>query len=1091
MGQIKKYYIVYFVLLLQCLMLYIKPLHSQTTSFIYYGVEQGLSQSQVQDLVQDDDGNLWIGTLSGLTKYNGQEFKTFSRKDSLAEDWITAMCKDVKGNIWLGHWAGGVSMYNYKTKKIENLNLEEYTRFKTVTTILQDANNRFWIGTEGAGIFVYDPDKKTMISLNKKDGLSSDNIYDICMDQRGNVWIATDIGITIYGVGKELSSSSSYSILNTGNGLHSNRITTLAFVNNNEIWAGSADAGVMPLLVKDDFNSKLPTRVIENSGNRFDMKNGLGADFINCIFEDKSHNVWIGTTGGGAAKVSPFPSKDRKEAVSKAVVYNYNTKQGLNYYNVNAVFQDREGAVWIATDIGLNQYHGERFQIYDESDLIVNNLVWTTLCDKEGTIWLGTNDGISKISFSYSELNKKENHTIKNYTTKDGLSSNVVLSSFEDKEGNLWFGTGFGGVCKFNRLTERFDSYTKEDGLAGDVVYAISDDNKGNLWFGTKEGASKFELSTKTFRNYSIADGLGGNNVYRIFKDSKGNLWFGALGGSLSMFNGSSFKTFDKQDGMNHRFILCINEDKNHNLWFGAYGGGLYKYDGNKFTNFTVKEGLTTDSPYSIIADNENHIWIGSSRGIDRFEEKTKTFIHYGKADGFLGVETNPNAVCMDKGGNLWYGTIMGVVKYSPKEDKTNSIEPKTFITGLKLFMKDFDFPDDARFRYNENHLTFNFVGVSLNNPQKVSYQYKLEGFDKDWLPGMTKASEAVYSNLPPGTYTFLVRAFNNNGAGNTRATEYKFYIAPPFWQTAVFYVFVFLFAIFGLYVFDKMRTKKLKTAKKILEEKVEERTEELAIKNAELAEKNKDITDSIRYAKRIQEAILPPENVMKNIFPDSFVFAKPKDIVSGDFYWLDKKGDEILFAAVDCTGHGVPGAFMSIVGSTILNQAVNENSAIIPSKLLDKLNRGVSETLNQTSEGTKFRDGMDIALCAVNIKTMELQYAGAYNPLFIVRGKELIELKADNLAIGSYTESHQQQYTNHIVQLQKGDTIYVFSDGYSDQFGGPDGKKFKLAQLKTMLLNLNGVTMEQQRIALDRSIEEWRGVLQQVDDMLVIGIKI
>ena len=231
--------------------------------------------------------------------------------------------------------------------------------------------------------------------------------------------------------------------------------------------------------------------------------------------------------------------------------------------------------------------------------------------------------------------------------------------------------------------------------------------------------------------------------------------------------------------------------------------------------------------------------------------------------------------------------------------------------------------------------------------------------------------------------------------------------------------------------------------------------------------------------------------NVIKNVFPNSFVFAKPKDIVSGDFYWLDKKGDEILFAAVDCTGHGVPGAFMSIVGSTILNQAVNENIAIIPSKLLDKLNKGVSETLNQTSEGTKFRDGMDIALCAVNFKTMELQYAGAYNPLFIVRGKELIELKADNLAIGSYTETHQKHYTNHIVPLQKGDTIYVFSDGYSDQFGGPDGKKFKLTQFKTMLLNLNGVSMEQQKVALERSIEEWRGVLQQVDDMLVIGVKI
>ena len=405
--------------------------------------------------------------------------------------------------------------------------------------------------------------------------------------------------------------------------------------------------------------------------------------------------------------------------------------------------------------------------------------------------------------------------------------------------------------------------------------------------------------------------------------------------------------------------------------------------------------------------------------------------------------------------------------------------------------MKDFGFPDDARFKYNENHLTFNFVGISLNNPEKVKYQYKLEGFDSDWLPGRTSSGEAVYSNLPPGTYTFLVRAFNNDGTGNIRAAEYKFYIAPPFWQTAVFYVLVFVFAIFGLYVFDKMRTQKLKVAKKLLEDKVVERTEELAIKNSELAEKNKDITDSIRYAKRIQEAILPPDIVIKKHLPDSFVFSKPKDIVSGDFYWIDKKGDQIMFAAVDCTGHGVPGAFMSIVGYNILNQAINDNASMIPAKLLDKLNKGVSQTLNQTSEDTRLRDGMDIALCAINFKTMELQFAGAYNPLIIVRNKEIIEFKADSIAIGSYTEGQVQSYTNHVFPLQKGDTIYVFSDGYSDQFGGPDGKKFKLNQFKTMLLNLNGVSMTQQQVALEKSIEEWRGVLQQVDDMLIIGVRI
>jgi serine phosphatase RsbU (regulator of sigma subunit) len=336
-----------------------------------------------------------------------------------------------------------------------------------------------------------------------------------------------------------------------------------------------------------------------------------------------------------------------------------------------------------------------------------------------------------------------------------------------------------------------------------------------------------------------------------------------------------------------------------------------------------------------------------------------------------------------------------------------------------------------------------------------------------------------------------MVRACNSDGTCNIQPASYKFFIAPPFWQTAVFYILVILFAIFGIYVFDKIRTKKLKEAKKILEEKVNERTEELAGKNAELAEKNKDITDSIRYAKRIQEAILPLDTTIKSHLPNSFIFAKPKDIVSGDFYWVDKKDDQILFAAVDCTGHGVPGAFMSIVGHNILTQSVRESATIIPSLLLDKLNKGVSETLNQTSEDSKLRDGMDIALCTINFKTLELQYAGAYNPLFIVRGGEFIEVKGDNIAIGSYIENQTNKYNNHKIQLQKGDTIYVFTDGYVDQFGGPDGKKFKLPQFKTMLSTMSGVPLEQQQQIIEKAIEEWRGRLQQVDDILIIGVRV
>jgi ligand-binding sensor domain-containing protein/serine phosphatase RsbU (regulator of sigma subunit) len=1064
-------------------------LHAQTTSFIHYGVEQGLAQSQVQVVEQDNEGNLWIGTLAGLTRYNGRTFQTFTRKDSLAEDWITSVCKDKDGNMWFGHWAGGVSRYDTKLKKIQNLNMEEYTRFKSVTNIFQDRSGRFWISTEGSGIFIFELTQGKMISISRRDGLSSDNVYQVCQGPHNNIWIATDRGITLYDPRYDISEPSSYTVINASMGLPSDHITSLSVVNKNEMWIGTADAGVLALTIPPDFTIKDAEKLFDRDNFLLNESTGLGSNFINVIYEDRSHNTWIGTTGGGVTQCIPANSKDRREALEKAIINNYSTRQGLNYFNVNDVFEDREGDIWIATDLGLNKYRGERFQIYDEADSLVNNLVWGVMCDSKNNIWLGTNDGLSKISFSRSMINNKLEHAIKNYGLKDGLSSNVILSMHEDKDGNIWLGTAYGGVCMLDPDKGNFTSYTHEQGLAGDVVYAINSDTKGNIWFGTKEGASRFDPVTKKFRNYTTSDGLGGNNVYRVFRDSKGNLWFGALGGVLSMFDGTSFKRFEDEDGITHRFILSITEDKTGSLWFGAYGGGLYRYDGKRFTNYTITNGMTTDSPYSLVADDKGNIWIGHSRGIDKLNIKAEKFTHYGKQEGFLGVETNPNASCIDKEGNIWFGTIMGAVRFNPREDKPNTVEPKTSLVGLKIFMKDTPFPHDATFSYDENHLTFSFVGISLASPEKVLYQYKLEGFDKDWSPGYTSLNEAVYTNIPPGTYTFMVRAANNDGLWNSEPVKYKFFVKPPFWQTAVFYGGMIIFILFLVYGADKVRTKNLQSAKKKLEENVKARTQELAIKNAELAEKNKDIMDSIRYAKRIQEAILPPPNIVKKHLPDSFVLYKPKDIVSGDFYWVEKRDSIVMFAAVDCTGHGVPGAFMSIVGHNLLNQSVELDE---PAKVLDRLNKLLSETLQQQGDHEyRVKDGMDIALCFFDRNKMELQYAGAYNPLYIVRKGELQEIKADALAIGTYEQGKSSHYTNHRLQLEKGDMIYVFSDGYVDQFGGPQGKKFKYNQFKELLVRVHTLEMEKQRAELDHTIEEWRKGFEQIDDMLIIGVRV
>lgn len=295
-----------------------------------------------------------------------------------------------------------------------------------------------------------------------------------------------------------------------------------------------------------------------------------------------------------------------------------------------------------------------------------------------------------------------------------------------------------------------------------------------------------------------------------------------------------------------------------------------------------------------------------------------------------------------------------------------------------------------------------------------------------------------------------------------------------------------------------KMRSS-LSENEKILEQKVVERTEqvvkqkeEIEVKTKELEILFKQVTDSIHYAKRIQEAILPPNNLVKQILPQSFVLYKPKDIVSGDFYWIDKKDKWSYFAAVDCTGHGVPGAFMSIVGYNLLKDILKNTNNMAPSRIMDMMNDGVANTLhtNTNSSEQKTKDGMDMSLCAINYDTLELQFSGAFNPLYIIRKGELIQYKANKFPVGMHL-GEKQEFTNHTIQLQKGDHIYIFSDGYADQFGGPKGRKFMAGNFRDLLIDVSKLPIEKQKTKLNQTIEEWRGILEQVDDMLVIGVSI
>jgi serine phosphatase RsbU (regulator of sigma subunit) len=251
-----------------------------------------------------------------------------------------------------------------------------------------------------------------------------------------------------------------------------------------------------------------------------------------------------------------------------------------------------------------------------------------------------------------------------------------------------------------------------------------------------------------------------------------------------------------------------------------------------------------------------------------------------------------------------------------------------------------------------------------------------------------------------------------------------------------------------------------------------------------ELAAKNKDITDSIQYARRIQVAILPPEVPFEN----TFILFKPKDIVSGDFYWLLRKGEQEFMAAVDCTGHGVPGAFMSIIGHNMLNKIVKEYDIVRPADILQLLDKEVSTTLHQQGETITVLDGMDMAIMAYEKARNRLEYAGAINPIYMIRDGELIEKKGDRMSIGRTEMRDVKEFTNHEIEVRPGDTFYMFSDGYADQFGGNRGKKFKVTRMKELILSIQDKSMEEQREVLDSTMERWRGDYEQIDDILIIG---
>lgn len=391
---------------------------------------------------------------------------------------------------------------------------------------------------------------------------------------------------------------------------------------------------------------------------------------------------------------------------------------------------------------------------------------------------------------------------------------------------------------------------------------------------------------------------------------------------------------------------------------------------------------------------------------------------------------------------------------------------------------------DEEGLSYDQNSVRFNFHANAFEYPEAVEYQYRLLGQSEAW--NTTVEQQVLINDLNPGAYTFEVKARVGDGQWSD-PVGMSFELRPPFWQTLWFIGLLIVTGIALFFVVLKWRTSQLEKRKAELEQTVADRTKDIAEQKAIVEEKNKEIVDSITYAKRIQQAILPPQRLVKSFLRESFILYKPKDIVAGDFYWLEAVDDMVLFAAADCTGHGVPGAMVSVVCHNALNRAVREYGLRAPGEILDKTKEIVVQEFERSDNEVK--DGMDIALCALDKNSGMLHFSGANNPLWLVQNGEMTTIKGNKQPIGKFVNA--EAFDTHSFQLNTGDAIYIFSDGYIDQFGGEKGKKFKARPFRELLLSIQTKSMAEQRQIIEQTFEDWKGQLEQVDDVCVIGVKV
>ncbi len=1045
------------------------------------------NKSIVRSLAVDDQGVVYVGAVEEFGKLVPDERGTLHYQSLL--NLIDSSERKNFRDIWKTYaiadtviFASFGKIFKYFDNQIEIIDLPQYSNF---THIL---DNQIFIGQYYEGLMKYNPGGKfkndtNFVPINSRI-INNKNAFVLEKISDSMALIGTlDSGLFTMTLPDYKVSRSPYKEINKY--LKKNQLYNADVTTDYKAFA-TLQGGI---LVSNEFS---PYEV-------YNKNTGLPSDeTVSSVYSDSGINtpLW-GTLNNGIIRIDwhlPFRVMDQRNGLSGHL---------LDIIRFN-------GELYVGTSSGLFKLTYEGF--HPKFEEIIKHAVWDLFLytyphNNQEVLLVGTARGLHEITkYGYNGLIERRTQGIEQersyYTYKIsvpnpdkpnelaiGTTENFIILTNEGTlwkkelsknmdskvreiayyDGAYWLGTSYKGVVKYDRENDKIIRYGEENGIETVTQNKVLTIN-GQLYTLNPRGVFKYNKTKDQFE-----------------KDTE----LGKLAAQTNM--GVSVFDSDKD----HYYFSMISDEQQRVR--------RMKKDGTWSTYDTAIFNRLPNVQFDAIYSEEEVVWLGCSKGLF-------AYVKYMEKD-FANKSFNTLIRKVVLGADsLIYGG------YRNKAGKAlESGEQKEIIT----------------FRYKSNDIEFSFAAPYFEEEDQILYSYKLEGYDDEWSPWETKTTED-YNNLPSGSYTFKVRARNIYGfesetdhmdiyLGADRST-FSFRILPPWYQTIWAIIGYLIILVFIIRLVVQWRTRKLKQEKERLEEIVRERTaeimekkEEIEKQRDEIAEKNQSITDSIHYASRIQQALLPSEKMLAKAVPEHFVLFKPRDIVSGDYYWMTQIKNKTIIVAADCTGHGVPGAFMSMLGMSFFNEIVNKNVETDAGEILNQLREHVIEALKQEGDDAKSKDGMDLALYVIDKDDGKIHYAGANNPLYIIRKQTeveqkaiaeddetklpkralfddtfiLEEIKADKMPIGIHLK--KKPFETKEVPIREGMKLYSFSDGYVDQFGGPQRRKFMSKSFKKLLFNIHNKPMQEQRQILDDRIISWieEGNETQVDDIVVLGVKI